>query len=222
MDFLINGGTIIKQIYQAGAEIMLVGDKIRVQPVSILPKELLNELRQYREDVILALPLYPVDLIQKIYMRGMSKHGHSLEERAIIKVISSLDWADISKRYDFELNYWANEIAPSAICNCGLVPHDWNKAAKCHDCGWVFSSKSGDCLACPWCEVRAAGVWFPTPGLNRCANPETINGCVVQECKVQPGKLDVVIPECFFCGERLSIPVQGCHRFRWKVATHSV
>ena len=202
MDILKNGGTIIQHVYEAGAEILLVGEKIRIQPVSLLSEKLRCRLQQHREDVAQALKYYPVTLLMEAYRRAYFDYGYALDESVIIKLIPPSDWKYLSQCNEYDLEPQAKELALRAILHCGIVPRNWNSVLKCTACGWVFSPVPGESNSCPWCEVQAAGVSFPTPGLNRCANPETIDGCVVQECEVQNGKLEVVIHECFFCGER--------------------
>jgi len=202
MDILTNGRTLIQSVYNAGAEITLDRDKLRVQPVSILPKKLLVQLQTSKSDIIQTLKHYPIPLIRKAYRIGVFEQGYSLEESEIIKLIPPSDWNDVFLYSDYELRPWAKAIALRAIRHRGIVPKKWNKVARCSQCGWIFSFSTGECESCPWCEVRTAGVRFPTPGLNRCAHPKLIGGRVIQECEIQSDNIGVIIRQCFFCGEQ--------------------
>lgn len=202
MDALNCGGTIIRQVFEAGADIMLVDDKLEVQAVSLLSKRLRRQLHDHKEDVIQALRYLPMTLLVEVHRRAWFDYGYDLDKYAILKLIPPSEWKQLSRSDQRELEPRAKKLALRALLHCGIAPRTWVKVLHCARCGWVFSLAAGKSNSCRWCEIRAAGVWFPTPGLNRCSDPKTIQGIVVQDCEISPGNKNVFIQECFFCGER--------------------
>lgn len=220
MDVLNNGGKLIQRVYRANAEIMLSGDKVRVQPVSSLPKKLCCQLREHREDVVQALKYFPATLLIEAHRRTWFDYGYEIDPSVFVNLIPPSEWKHVSECDEYDLEPQAKELALRAVLHCGRVPRDWNKVLHCTHCGWVFSPVVLECDSCPWCEAKKADVEFATPGLNRCSEVSLIKGRVVQECEVQDDL--VIIQHCFFCGERHQHGTGAKPGEEWKPHAHEV
>ena len=102
-------------------------------------------------------------LINLATEEAIHTHGLFLSEKEISDLIPPSDWRDAEKCTLIELKAWANALALRAIRYAGLVPTGWDQIADCQNCGPVYSFAAGDCLACPWCELKRAGKYVPVP-----------------------------------------------------------
>ena len=102
-------------------------------------------------------------LVRLAVQSGVFEQGYLLDEKEIAALVPPSDWRDVSHCSIDELKAWAAALAMRAVRYRGKVPRGWNKVANCAHCGPVYSFAAGDCLACPWCELKLAGKWFPVP-----------------------------------------------------------
>lgn len=103
------------------------------------------------------------DLIRLTIESGIFDHGLKFTEKEVSALVPPSDWRDTENCTREELKAWASALAMRAVRYRGIVPAGWDKVAHCAHCGPVFSFAAGECLACPWCEQKRAGVWFPVP-----------------------------------------------------------
>jgi hypothetical protein len=103
-------------------------------------------------------------LINLAIEEGIYEHGLQLTEREIAALVPPSDWRDSEKCTTEELKAWGAALVLRAIRYRGQVPAGWDKIANCENCGPVYSFTPGDCLACPWCELKRAGKYVPVPG----------------------------------------------------------
>jgi hypothetical protein len=90
-------------------------------------------------------------------------HGLQLDETDIAGLILPSDLRDANKCTPEELKAWGAALALQATRERGIVPTGWDQIANCQYCGPVYSFAGGDCLACPWCEMKRAGKYVPVP-----------------------------------------------------------
>ena len=102
-------------------------------------------------------------LVRLAVQSGVFEQGYLLDEKEIAALVPPTDWRDVSHCSVDELKAWAAALAMRAVRYRGKVPHGWDKVANCTHCGPVYSFAAGDFLACPWCELKRAGKWFPVP-----------------------------------------------------------
>lgn len=102
-------------------------------------------------------------LIQLAIEEGIYEHGLKLGEREVAALVPPADWKDTEQCTREELKAWGAALALRAIRYRSQVPTGWDKIVNCKNCGPVYSFAPGDCLACPWCELKRAGKWFPRP-----------------------------------------------------------
>ena len=89
--------------------------------------------------------------------------GIQLEEKEITALMPPTDWRDVAGCNLDELKAWAAALAMRAVRYRSKIPTGWDQVALCANCGPVYSFAAGDCLACPWCELKRAGKRFPQP-----------------------------------------------------------
>ena len=106
-------------------------------------------------------------LVSLAVQSGIFEQGYLLGADEIMALVPPCDWRDVAHCTNDELRTWATALAMRAVRFRSKVPRGWDKIANCGQCGWVYSFVTGDCLACPWCELKHAGIWFPTPN-RRC------------------------------------------------------
>ena len=157
--------SIILQADQAGIELFLSGDCIAARPKSKLSADLRELIKTHREEVVryLSCQWTPADLIRLTIQAGVTDHGLQLGEEEITSLVPPSDLRDVSKCEPQELKAWAACLALRAVRYRGKVPSGWDQVAQCANCGPVYSFAAGDCLACPWCELKRGGKWFPVP-----------------------------------------------------------
>ena len=162
---MILAESIIRQADQAGIELSLKGSKIAVKPISKLSADLRELIRVNRVVVVqyLSCKRTPADLIRLAIQSGVTDHGLQLGEEEVASLVPPSDLRDVSKCEPEELQAWAACLALRAVRYRGKVPTGWDQIANCANCGPVYSFAAGDCLACPWCELKRAGKWFPAP-----------------------------------------------------------
>ena len=106
---------------------------------------------------------YQFNLVRGAVQSGVFNHGIRLHEKEVSALVPPSDFRDVARCDPEELQAWADALAIRAVRYCGKVPRGWDKVAHCAHCGPVYSFAAGDCLGCPWCELRRAGKWFPVP-----------------------------------------------------------
>jgi hypothetical protein len=106
-------------------------------------------------------------LVSLAVQSGIFEQGYLLDEKEIAALVPPSDWRDVSHCSIDELKTWAAALAMRAVRYRGKVPRGWDKVANCAHCGPVYSFAAGDCLACPWCELKRVGKWFPIPNQNK-------------------------------------------------------
>jgi hypothetical protein len=102
-------------------------------------------------------------LIQLAVEEGIYEHGLKLAEQELAALVPPSDWKDTEHCTSEELKAWAIALALRAIRYRGQVPTGWDQIAVCKNCGPVYSFVVGECMACPWCEQKHTGKWFPQP-----------------------------------------------------------
>jgi len=110
------------------------------------------------------LPVLPKQrLIQLAIEEAIYQHGFHLDEKEVAALVPPSDWRDAEKCTPEELKAWAIALALRAIRYRGQVPIGWDQIVNCKHCGPVYSFTAGQCLACPWCELKRAGKYVPVP-----------------------------------------------------------
>ncbi len=157
--------SIIRQADQAGIELFLAGDRIAARPKSKLSSDLRELIKTHRLEVVryLSRQWTAADLIRLTIQAGVTDHGLQLGEEEITSLVPPSDLRDVSKCELEELKAWAACLALRAVRYRGKVPAGWDQVANCAHCGPVYSFAAGDCLACPWCELKRAGKEIPVP-----------------------------------------------------------
>ena len=102
-------------------------------------------------------------LINLTQIAAVDSHGVDLSATEIRDMIPSNDMAHITDTPAQDIRLWAACLALRAVKYAGLIPTGWDKVSKCKRCGKVWSDHGLDMLSCGWCEMRAAGKWFPRP-----------------------------------------------------------
>ena len=161
----MEAGLIIQRAEQAGIRLSLEGNRIAVRPISKLSIDLRELIQAHKDEVVryLSYKQAKAVLIRLTIQSGIFDQGYKLEENEIKKLVPPSDWRDVSRCEPEELQAWAACLALRAIRYRGKVPTGWDQIALCANCGPVYSFAAGDCLACPWCELKRAGKWFPVP-----------------------------------------------------------
>ena len=102
-------------------------------------------------------------LVRLAIQAGIYEHALVLEEKEVAALVPPSDWRDTANCTLEELKAWGACLALRAVRYRGKIPAGWDQVANCDNCGLVYSFAAGDCLACPWCELKRAGKWFPAP-----------------------------------------------------------
>jgi len=162
---MIEAESIIRRADQAGIALSLEGNKIAVKPISKLSVDLRELIRVHREEVVqyLSCKRTPADLIHLAIQSGVFDQGILLDEKEIAALVPPSDLNDVINCTPEELKAWAAALAMRAVRYRGKIPSGWDQVANCAHCGPVYSFAAGDCLACPWCELKRSGKWFPVP-----------------------------------------------------------
>ncbi len=162
---------IIIQAENVGVELSLAGDRIAARPKTKLSADLRELIKTNRQEIVRYLShknqsIYRAsqsELVRLAILSGESSHGCLLHEKEVSALIPPSDYQDSARCEMEELKAWADALAMRAVRYRGKVPVGWGQIAHCAQCGPVYSFASGDCLACPWCEIRRAGKAFPVP-----------------------------------------------------------
>lgn len=132
------------------------------------PQRITNDFENLlAENVQRKLPVIPSQRLIKLAIEeGIFEHGLQLTEREVSTLVPPSDWRDTEQCTSEELKAWGVALALRAIRYRGQIPTGWDKIAHCQNCGPVYSFAPGECLACPWCELKRAGEYVPVAGSN--------------------------------------------------------
>ena len=157
--------SIIRQADKAGIELFLAGDRIAVRPKSKLSADLRELIKTHRQEVVryLSAKSPQSKLIRLAIQSGIFDQSIQLEEKEIAALVPPSDWKDTEQCTTDELKAWGAALAMRAVRYRGKIPRGWNQVANCAQCGPVYSFAAGECLACPWCELKRAGKFVPVP-----------------------------------------------------------
>jgi len=121
------------------------------------------------ENIRNKLPALPKQQLIKLAIEeGIFEHGLQFTEQEVAALVPPSDWRDAEKCTPEELKAWGALLALRAVRNRGIVPDGWDQIAHCAACGPVYALVAGECVYCPWCEMKRAGKWFPQPEEERC------------------------------------------------------
>lgn len=118
---------------------------------------LVNSEKAHPDNIRNKLPVLPEQQLIQLAIAEANIQGLALTEEEVASLIPPSDWRDAEKCTPEELQAWATALALRAIRYRGQVPAGWDQLANCKNCGPVYSFAGGDCLACPWCEMKRAG-----------------------------------------------------------------
>ena len=152
---------IIDQVQATGARIQVEGQHIAVEPISLVSDGLRKQISKNRDEVFNILQTALDELLKSAVDKAWSIHEQQVTESEVLQVIgNTVGLVDCSAT---ELDGWASALALRTVQARGVVPKGWNKVSNCRRCGSVWSDHGLDTLSCGWCEMRAAGKWFPRP-----------------------------------------------------------
>jgi hypothetical protein len=152
---------IIEQVQAAGAKIQIEGQKIAVEPRSLVSDSLRYEISKNRDAVFNILQTKLDALVELAVSKAWSLHEYRVAESEVLRVIGDTSGlADVSAA---ELDGWASALALRTVQARQVIPAGWGKVANCRHCGPVWSEHVLPTLSCGWCWMRVAGKSFPQP-----------------------------------------------------------
>ena len=152
---------IIDQVQAAGAKIQIEGQKIAVEPVSLVSDSLRYEISKNRDAVFNVLKNNFDALVELAVSKAWSLHEYRVAESEVLRVIG--DTSGLTDVSAAELDGWACALAIRTVQTRGMVPKGWNKVSKCRRCGPVWSDHELPTLSCGWCWMRAENLTFSQP-----------------------------------------------------------
>jgi hypothetical protein len=152
---------IIDQVQATGARIQVEGQHVAVEPITLVSDGLRKQISKNRDAVFNILQTALDELVKLAIDKAWSIHEQHVAESEVLQVVgNTAGLADCSAT---ELDGWACALALRTVQVRGTVPKGWNQVSNCRRCGPVWSDHGLDTLSCGWCEMRAAGKWFPCP-----------------------------------------------------------